>query len=284
VFIHTVRALEELFEMIVPDTQRDRQANRAPKTVPSADPVPELEHVRFVDTKGRDGFGIGAESDKVLRYMGLIAGSLEEPRSCGLGIRDGFLSRKRFTGDDEESSLRITFPQDLGDMRSVDVGNKVRFEVSLGVRLQSLRDHHRSKVRATDADIDDGSDGLSSITLPLPLRTASENSFIWLSTEPTSSTPASVKFVIVKVAQSDMEHCTVFGCVDVGSGEHGVSIFLDFGFPSKLEKRIEDRLSDEVLGEIDEHRHVWASTRLVVFREFGESLWVLSKQVLEDDL
>ena len=51
-------------------------------------------------------------------------------------------------------------------MSTVDVGHEVGGEIALGVGLECLSDHHRSEIRATDTDVDDGVNGLSGVSLP----------------------------------------------------------------------------------------------------------------------
>lgn len=49
-----------------------------------------------------------------------------------------------------------------------------------------------------------------------------------------------------------MEDGTILGSVNVFSGEHLVPIGLDFGFPNEVQQGVEDGLSDQILGVIQE--------------------------------
>ncbi len=161
-----MRALEQLLEILVPDDQRDGQANRAPQGIAAANPVPELEHVSLVDTKGSHRLRVRAQSDEVLRDRRLVLRGIEEPRACTLRVRDRLLRRERLARNDEQCRLGIAQAQRLRNVRPVDVRHEVRREIALRVRAQRLRDHHRAQVRPADANVDDRLDRLARVPLP----------------------------------------------------------------------------------------------------------------------
>ena len=66
--VHGVRALQKLGETVEADGERDRQPDRRPQRIASADPVPEAEHIGRVDAEGRDLLGIGRDRDEMPRH------------------------------------------------------------------------------------------------------------------------------------------------------------------------------------------------------------------------
>jgi len=166
VLVHAMSTLEELLKVIISDNESDRQSDGTPKGVPSADPIPELEHVLLRNTEGGNSLGVRTEGDEMLGDVSLVFGGLEEPVSSTLGVGDCFLSSEGFAGDDEERSLGVTNPHSLSEMGSVDVRDEVGREVSLGVGLESLGNHDGAQVGTTDTDVDDGVNGLPRVSLP----------------------------------------------------------------------------------------------------------------------
>src|ERR1700759_5292106 len=57
--IHAVCTFEQLLEIIVSDNQSDGKTDSTPQAISSTNPIPELEHVLFGNTKLGDGGGIG---------------------------------------------------------------------------------------------------------------------------------------------------------------------------------------------------------------------------------
>ena len=167
--VHVVRAAKESLKVLVPDHKRDRQADRAPEAVAAADPVPEAEHVLLCDAECGDSLLIRAERDEVLRDMSGGAGAadgIEEPSAGTLSICDGLLGSEGLAGNDEEGALWVARAEGLREVGAVDVRDKVSREVALGVVAQGLGDHDGAKIGSTDADVDDGLDGLACIALP----------------------------------------------------------------------------------------------------------------------
>ena len=113
VLVHAVRALEELLDIVVADDERDRQTGGTPEGVPTADPVPELEHVRLGDAEGSDRLRVRGERDEVLRDVRLVLGRCEEPIAGALRVRNGLLRGERLAGNDEQSRLGVAETEGL---------------------------------------------------------------------------------------------------------------------------------------------------------------------------
>lgn len=70
VLVHLVSTAEELLKVIKANVDGNRQANGRPERVTATNPVPELEHVLWVNAKRRDGGGVGGQGNKVLCDVG----------------------------------------------------------------------------------------------------------------------------------------------------------------------------------------------------------------------
>lgn len=122
--IHGMSSSEEFLKVVKADDQSDRKTNRTPETVTPTDPVPELEHIGFIDTECGYCGRVRAKRDEVFGNVGLILGVFEEPVASGFGIRNSFLSGERLASNNEQCSLRIAFEEDFRKVGSVDVGNE----------------------------------------------------------------------------------------------------------------------------------------------------------------
>ena len=86
---------EHLAELLVPDRDHQRQADRAVVGVAPADPVPEAEHVVRVDTELGDFLGVGRHRDEMLRDRGVVVQRREQPVARGVRVRQRLEGRER---------------------------------------------------------------------------------------------------------------------------------------------------------------------------------------------
>jgi len=102
----------ELFKVIIPNGQSDRQPNRAPKNIPPANPIPELEYIRLVDSKASHSLRIRAKRDEMFRDVRLTLGRREEPATSRLCVCDRLRRGKSLAGDiNEQRSFWIAHPE-----------------------------------------------------------------------------------------------------------------------------------------------------------------------------
>lgn len=244
VLVHIIRTLEQLLEVVETNHERNRKPDRTPETVPTADPIPEREHILLRDPEPSNRLLVRRECNEVLRDMRLVLRGLEEPFLRRLGIRDGLLGSERLGGDDEQRALGIARAHSLGEMGTIDVRNEVSREVALRVILQRLGDHHRSEIGATDTDVDDGVDRLASISLPRPIPHRIGELLDMLEDVSDLIHTRLLGVQLPKPTKSDVQYGTVFGGVDVLSGEHLVAVFLDASLADEIEEGFEDGLGD----------------------------------------
>lgn len=159
-------------------------------------------------------------------------------------------------------------------MRAVDVGDKVELHALLAVGLESLADHDRAQVGATDTDVDDGVDRLAAVALPLAapdllgeLLHVVEHAVDLLH----YALPIHLHRVILGVPEGDMVHGSVLGEVDLLTLEHVISELLDVGLLGQLDQQWQSVLSEEVLAEVEED----LGTLGVVLEGAGEFLEAL---------
>lgn len=69
VFVHRVRAGEQLDEVVEAHGQDDGQADSRPQRVTTANPVPELKHIGGINTEFTYRFTVGGERGEVFRYV-----------------------------------------------------------------------------------------------------------------------------------------------------------------------------------------------------------------------
>ncbi len=163
-----------------PGAERDheRQADGGVHGVAPADPVPESERVRRIDSEGGDLVERCGDGDEVVRdRIGSGPfGSVDRIRGFEFGpqpfagepcIGQRLESRECLGGDDEQGRLGIQILSGLGDVGGVDVRHEQRLDAGIRVGLESLVDHHRAQIRAADADVHDVRDLLARHSPPL---------------------------------------------------------------------------------------------------------------------
>jgi AsmA protein len=90
VLVHRMEALQHGMEIIRPDGEHGRQTDRRIHRIAPADPVPESEHVRSVDTELRHLRGIGRDGYEVACDGFFVAERFQRPVPRGFRIRHGF--------------------------------------------------------------------------------------------------------------------------------------------------------------------------------------------------
>src|ERR1700677_2307933 len=81
-----MRSLQQGLEVVVTDGEGNRQTDGAPERITAADPVPELEHIRFVDAEFHHVFFIGGKRYKMFGHLAFVFGRSEEPVTGRVGV------------------------------------------------------------------------------------------------------------------------------------------------------------------------------------------------------
>lgn len=106
-------------------------------------PIPKSEHIVCINTERANTFGIRGKSCKMLRDGTFITVErIQYPFLGGTSIRHRFLCRKRFRRDEEQSRFGMTVFQNLGNVRSIDIGTKMHVQITFRVRFQRLANHN----------------------------------------------------------------------------------------------------------------------------------------------
>ena len=169
VLIHLVKASEQLAEVLRPDGEHRRQADRRVHRVAPADPVPELEHVRGVDAELR---APPLHWWRRPRSGGRLP-ALSPSRPCSNHARAAralvIVSSvvKVFEETMNSVSRRIEIAHGFGEVGAIDVGYEAERHGALAVRLERLVGHHGAEIRAADADVDDVADALARVSFPV---------------------------------------------------------------------------------------------------------------------
>jgi hypothetical protein len=163
--------------------------------------------------------------------------------------------REGLGGDDEQRLRRVEVARRLGEVGAVNVGDEAEGPISIGVVAKRLVGHHRSEVRAPDADVDDVPNRLAGVATPLAAA------------HPIRERPHSVEHVvdldhhvlavddqgtIAGHPQCDMEHGTVLGAVDVLASEHGLAPLGEAGFVGEARQELDRLVVDAVLRVVEE--------------------------------
>jgi len=215
--------------------------------------------------------------------VGTVLCGSEEPFARGLCIRDGLLGGKRLARDDEERRFGIDLAECLSKMCSIDVGYEVRGKVALGIGFQRLRHHYGTEIGTSDADIDDGGDGLASV--PLPRATAHRIGELLdvLQDLRDFVDPRLGNFISPETSKGDVKDRTILRGVDMLSGEHLVTVPLDARLAGQFEKSVQDRLRDQVLGIVEEESVGGIGCSDILLGEFRKSRGIGGKEIFEDE-
>ena len=104
--IHRVPTAEQGQEVLLPDGDRERYADRGPQRIASPDPVPHLEPVLGMDAELVHRAVIHRDGREVLPH-GLLAAFRSHPGAGRTGIGQRLERRERLRCDDEQGGLRI---------------------------------------------------------------------------------------------------------------------------------------------------------------------------------
>jgi hypothetical protein len=154
----------------------------------------------------------------------------------------------------------------------------------LGVCFECLGHHDGAEIGASDTDVNNGVNPLACVALPLAAANGVREGLDVLE-HPGDLIRASLgDLELVKVTEGDVKDSTVLRGVDVLAGEHLVPVCLKLGLTDEREKSVEDRFGDEILGVVEEEGSAVAIWRDVLLAELGETLRILGKEILQDEL
>ena len=275
VFIHRMRAGQQLNEVVEAHGENDGQANRRPQGVTAANPVPEFEHVGGVDAELANRFRVGGERREVFSHVLVVARGRQEPVARAVGVGHGLLGGEGFGRDQEQGGFRIDALQHFGNVGAIDVGDKVHVEVVF-IRTQRFGDHERTEVGAADTNVDHVGDRFAGVAFPATGDNRFREGFHLLQ--------HSVHFRhhifainhnrrVAAVAQRDVEYRAIFGAVDLFTGEHRLDGARQVGLFRQILQFSQRLFGDAVFGEVHQHQIVKRRGKLrKTVAIFGEQL------------
>eukprot|EP00756_Hemistasia_phaeocysticola_P006610 Hpha_TRINITY_DN13917_c0_g2::TRINITY_DN13917_c0_g2_i1::g.35451::m.35451 len=255
VSVHLITTVQQLLEVLEPNSQHDREPDRAPQGVPSAHPVPPAEEVlsRHSELAGSPDVGAGG-TEVAADDVGLLGGvtlvMIEEGALGGGSISHRLLRREGLARHNEKSALQVNLAEGLRKVGSIDVRYVVHLQPPVGVRLQRLSDHDRSEVTPPDTDVHDVRHGLAGEALPHPI------------THLVREYPHALQHVAhlrhhilaihehgarATVPESGVQHGASLGEVDLLAGEHRRAHALNTSLASEVEQETHRLGSDKVL-------------------------------------
>jgi hypothetical protein len=185
------------------------------------------------ETDGTLGFG--GQRSEVAGDGGGIAEVGHQPVTRRLRIEHGFLRREGFAGDQEQRRAGVERLQQGRQLSAIEIGDVMHAQRRMRKRAQSVAEHLRPQVRATDADIDDVTDRLAgepqrlSGTYPVgksghPLARG-ENLGHHVQIRIREGTARS--------SQGDMQYRTIFAGIDSFTAEHALRPFIKPRLPGQ---------------------------------------------------
>ncbi len=185
--------------------------------------------------------------------MRLIAGGLQKPLPCGVGIGHRFLGGKGFGRDDEQRAFGPHPAQRFRNVRTVHVRHKMRPNALRPIRPQRFGDHHRAEVGAAYAYVYIIGDALAGVASPIAavylgakLLHARQHSMDGRHHigAVDQHRPAGT------IAQSGVQHSAVFCFVDGFAGKHLRNGLGELRFAGQLQQQVQRFGGEDVFGII----------------------------------
>ena len=223
--VHALGASEHFVECLRADGDHQRQADRRPQRIATADPIPDREHQILVDAEFDGALRLARHGGEMVLQDDIRAQIGLQPVARGSGVEQGFLRGEGLADDDEQRRAWIEGLQQRGQLGAVEVGNVMHPQGRMPDRAQGIIHHLRAKVGATDADIDHVLDWL---TL-MPGALAAAQTFGEGGHAPTGF--QHFRHDVKRLAgegplaapQGDVQHRAVFGVVEVFTSEHALN-------------------------------------------------------------
>ena len=253
VLVDDVEPGQEFGEPLAADGRHHRQADRRVHRVAAADPVPEAEHVVGVDAEVVDQLLVRRHRHEVLGHRG-VAERVGEPTPRGSRVGQRLQRRERLRRDDEKRCGRVESVQLGHQVGGVDVGDEARRDAGVGVVAQRVVDHHRTQIRAADADVDDGLDAFAGRAGPL--AAAQPVGEVAHPVEHRVHVGDDVLAVDRQLGtagqpQRGVQHRAVLRGVDVHAGEHCVAALLQACRAGQVDQQLQRLAGDAVLAVVD---------------------------------
>src|SRR5271165_3610753 len=142
----------------------------------------------------------------------------------------------------------------LGEVRTVDIGDKAKRHVALTVIAQRLIGHDRSEIGAADADVDDVANALAGMALPLaaPDAIAESRHLVQYGVDARNDVLAiNLDHFALRSAQSDVQDRAFFRDVDLFAAKHGIDPLTQAGLLRQLQQQLQCLVGDAILGVIE---------------------------------
>src|SRR6266851_1198913 len=255
VFIHLVKPIQHRAKVIWSDRHHGRQTDRRIHRVTSTDPVPELKHVRRIDAKLRYLFSISRDCHEVLCNSLLIAPqSGQRPVACRMRIRHRLQRRKGLRRNQKKRLFSIQIPHRLRKVSSINVRDKAKGNIALAVEFQRLIRHHRSKIRATNPNVDDVTNPLARVPLPrTAANTIGERGHLVQYSMHRWNNILTVNNdrLALRRSQRNVKHSTVLRDIDLFSTEHCVDTRPQPRIFRQLNQKLQRLIRDAVLRVVE---------------------------------
>ncbi len=231
-------ASKELAEIICTDSDHHWQTNRRPDRITTADPIPETKDALFADTECGNLIKRGRDGSKMCAN-GIFAQRICNPFACSLRVGHGLDGGEGLRRDDDQRRCRIKHIERVGNMRAIDVRH-IMCAWAIMVRRKRNRRHDRTKIGATDTNIDDVGDLLACRTLDgagadaIGEGSHTVEHFLHIRKDVVA---IDQHFFRRGVAKGHMQNSAIFGVVDVLTCKHCSTTAFNIGRLSKFSQK-----------------------------------------------
>ena len=209
----------------------------------------------------------------------LLSKLFQKPCASTTGIGKSLKRSKGLGNNNEECCFWIKILGFLAKVNRVNVGDKASSNTSVCKRLQSLVDHNRTKVRATNTNTYNSLDRLARNALPLSrANSVTEGIHLVQSLVNIGDNILSVNNKRAGLSRGTtkrcVENCSILSSINMLAGIHSVSTLFKFDLFCKVTQKVKRLLRGKVFGKINQEL-------IKLKRKILDTLRVFCKPVLQ---
>ena len=245
--VHVVRAIGEFAESRLSQRERNRQPDRRPERIATANPVPHREATVFGNPEAVRGVNVCGHRDEMLPHRLGISGAFEQPASGIAGVGHGLQRLEGLRRDDDQCFVGVEVHERSDRRRSVHVREKANLQIS----AERSHDEFRSEAGASDADVHDGGERLARRPAQVTVSYAIceiEHSFLF----GFNQFRHRFRSFVAGRANCGMQGGPTLRCVDDAALEQVFDGVLQPTFVGKGEERLDDLVVHALPGKVHE--------------------------------
>src|SRR5438270_7951003 len=200
----------------------------------------------------------------------------QRPVARRMRIRHRLQRREGLRRNQEKRLLRLQIAHSLCEVRSVNVRHKTKGDIALAVVFQGLISHHRSKIRPAYANVNDVTNRLASVSLPLTAADTigKRSHLVQHRMHPGHNIPTLNKNrLALRRSQRDVKNGAIFRDIDLFSTAHRIDPLPQPGLLGQLNEKLQRLVRDAVLGVIKKDPTRLNRESLAALRVFRKHLF-----------